>query len=254
MERIKRLGRYQKWILIGMTVMVLVFAVLYPVTLRRVGFAYQGAILVPRVENGKTVYSGKLRGEPARFTVSEDKTVVFQYGSRTYGPYTVKEDPSAIPQGEEMADRMTGVELREGETILFRGGVVETGGDLWLFKEDGTLENTEIVYWNGSGTGMDQNGKAVSTVKPSAAVLLKLMRGPQLTHKGTGLAWFGGVFLCGVNAVRILFADELFRWDLAFRIRSAEDAEPSELELAGRYIAWTVLPLAALAVFVIGLR
>ena len=35
MERIKRLGRYQKWILIGMTVMVLVFAVLYPVTLRR---------------------------------------------------------------------------------------------------------------------------------------------------------------------------------------------------------------------------
>lgn len=50
MERIRGLGRYQKWILIGMTVMVLVFAVLYPVTLRRVGFAYQGAILVPRVE------------------------------------------------------------------------------------------------------------------------------------------------------------------------------------------------------------
>ena len=52
----------------------------------------------------------------------------------------------------------------------------------------------------------------------------------------------------------ILFADELFRWNLAFRIRNAEDAEPSELELAGRYITWTVLPLAALAVFVIGLR
>ena len=60
--------------------------------------------------------------------------------------------------------------------------------------------------------------------------------------------------MCGVNAVMILFADELFRWNLAFRIRNAEDAEPSELELAGRYITWTVLPLAALAVFVIGLR
>lgn len=62
------------------------------------------------------------------------------------------------------------------------------------------------------------------------------------------------MLLCLVNALSILFADELFRWNLAFRIRDAEWAEPSEWELAGRYIGWTVLAVLALVIFVIGLQ
>ena len=46
----------------------------------------------------------------------------------------------------------------------------------------------------------------------------------------------------------------MFRWDLAFRIRNVEQAEPSECEIAGRYIAWVVLPIIALVLFVMGLQ
>ena len=56
------------------------------------------------------------------------------------------------------------------------------------------------------------------------------------------------------TAIYILFADEMFRWDLAFRIRNVEQAEPSECEIAGRYIAWVVLPIIALFLFVMGLQ
>jgi len=52
----------------------------------------------------------------------------------------------------------------------------------------------------------------------------------------------------------VLFADELFRFNLAFRIRDAGRAEPSEWEIAGRYISWAVLPVVALALFIEGLR
>lgn len=39
-----------------------------------------------------------------------------------YGPYTVKEDLTAIPKDEEMAEYMTGVEIRQGEDInIYRG-------------------------------------------------------------------------------------------------------------------------------------
>ena len=62
MKRIKCLGRYQKGILLLMAVMVLVFAVVYAVTIAREGFVYRDAILVPNQENGNTVYSGKIRG------------------------------------------------------------------------------------------------------------------------------------------------------------------------------------------------
>ncbi len=75
-----------------------------------------------------------------------------------------------------------------------------------------------------------------------------------VTIQRVGFAWFGAVFICILNAFSILFADELFRWCLAFRIRNADHAEPSDWEIAGRYIGWTVLPIMALALFLMGLQ
>ena len=56
MEKIKRLNRYQKGILILMIAMAMIFAVIYPTTISRVGYRYNDAILVPTEENGKTIY------------------------------------------------------------------------------------------------------------------------------------------------------------------------------------------------------
>lgn len=237
-----------------MTAMALVFAVFYLVTVQRVGYEYRDTILVPGQENGSTVYSGKIRGQQARFTVSADKTVVFQCGGQTYGPYTVKEDPTAVPQDAETAGALTGVELRRGEEVLFRGGVIRNRDYYLLFNEDGTLDNISLSYVTGDGIERDENGNVVDPMEPSVSDILELMDGPELTHKGVWFAWFGAVLICVLNALFILFADELFRWNLAFRIRNAEQAEPSDLEVAGRYISWTVLAVMALIIFVVGLQ
>ena len=93
MARIRQLDWYQRGILILLLALALVFAVIYRVRIARVGFLYQDKIFVPSEENGVTVYSGKISGEPAQFTVSEDKAVLFHCGEKTYGPYTVTEDP-----------------------------------------------------------------------------------------------------------------------------------------------------------------
>ena len=44
MEKLKELNHYQKGVLIFMIVMALVFAVIYPMTISRVGFAYKDKI------------------------------------------------------------------------------------------------------------------------------------------------------------------------------------------------------------------
>ena len=106
MDRIKSLNHYQRCILILMIAMVLIFAVVYSVTIRRVGFEYKDTILLPSQENGSTVYSGKIQGRQARFTVAADKTVVFRYGNKTYGPYTAKEDSTSMPQVREDAENL----------------------------------------------------------------------------------------------------------------------------------------------------
>ena len=67
MEKIRSLNGYQKGILIFMIVMSLIFAVIYPMTISRVGYRYNDAILVPTQENGEIIYTGKLQGEQAQF-------------------------------------------------------------------------------------------------------------------------------------------------------------------------------------------
>ena len=79
------------------------------------------------------------------------------------------------------------------------------------------------------------------------------MYGPELTHKGTWLAWLGAVFLSVLNALAILYADELFRWDLSFQIQNAKTAEPSEWEMMKRYLSWTVVTIMLLVIYLVGL-
>ena len=97
------------------------------------------------------------------------------------------------------------------------------------------------------------HGNEVDPMELSVRTILELTEGPELQHKGVWAAWFGGVFVCAVTAFSILFADELFRWDLSFRVRDVEQAEPSDWEIASRYIGWTVCLILALGIFIKGL-
>ena len=254
MKRIRNLDHYQKAILIVMFVMSLIFAVIYPKTIARVGYLYNDAILVPTVENGTTVYSGKIQKKDTQFIVSKDHTVVLHYGDKTYGPYTVIEDITAVPKDAELSDRMTGIEIREGNTILFRGGVIEYTHYYSLYNEDGTPYNLPISYTTADGKEWDGNGNPLDRMKPSIFTIYELTQTPELTHKGIGFTWFLAVFGCILNAVSILFADELFRLRLAFSVQDADHAEPSEWQIASRYVGWTATTIIVFAIFVIGLK
>ena len=254
MQRIKSLNGYQKGLLLLLLAMALVFAVVYHATVSRVGILYQDTIFVPEEEGGVSVYSGKIRGERAQITVSEGRSVVFQCGDKTYDPYTVREDPTALPELEIGRDSMTGVEIREGEKLLFRGGFWQSGEDYWLFNEDGDVELPRIAYTTDDGVQRDADGNAVDPLEPSLPDILRLVYGPELTHKGSWLAWLSAVFISFLAAGSILYADELFRFNLSFQIQNAEAAEPSEWEMVGRYISWTVFAIAALVIYFLGLQ
>ena len=254
MARIRQLDWYQRGILLLLLALALVFAVIYRVRIARVGCVYQDKIFVPSEENGVTVYSGKISGEPAQFTVSEDKAVSFHCGEKTYGPYTVTEDPTALPEVEIEREGMTGVEIREGEKLVFRGGFWQSGEDYWLRRQDGSMDLSVGVFVTGDGVMRDANGNAVDPLEPALSDILRLVYGPELTHKGSWLAWFGAVFISLLNAGSILYADELFHWDLSFQIRNAETAEPSDWELMKRYLGWTVFTIMVLVIYIVGLR
>ena len=252
MDSIKELDRYQKGILLLLVLMAAVFLVIYCVTGSRVGYRYLDSILVPETQGSATVYTGRIQGQEACFTVSAD-TVLFRLGQTEYGPYTVKKDPTAVPKDEELAGSMTGIEVREKDSILFRGGVLDLTGTRLLYREDGkTVFN--ITVNTGTGTVIDSDGNVVDPMEPSVHTILELLEGPELEKKGHFGVWFLGLFLSGITVIHILFADELFHLRLSFRVADPYGLEPSDWEIFGRYASWTVITVMIFVFYILGLQ
>ncbi len=257
MERIRNLGAYQKIILAVLVIMALVFSVIYPLTISKEGFLYNDSILEFSEKDGIISYSGKIKGTSAAFTVYPDKTATFSYGDKTYGPYILKEDSTAIPKENSLGfaeNEMTGIELRCGDEIIFRGGMSEFSSPRILIDENGRHHIDITIVPSYDTYGFDKNGDPIDPVEPSVSDIIDVFYGPELTHKGNAIVWFCGIALCIITALIVLFADELFRWNIRFRVRNAENAEPADWEIASRYITWTLMTIFTAVIFIIGLH
>ena len=249
MNRFRELERYPKILLIALLLMAVAFGAVYGITASRVGYLHNDEIFVPRQSEGALVYEGKVDGLDSSIVVALD-TVIVNWGSKTYGPYTIREDPTAVPDGHP---QMTGIEILDGNKSYFRGGVTDETTDFWLIGADGEQLFT-MTYTLSDGTEMDMNGNPIDHMKPTPRQIVSLLRGPELTHKGQWPAYFLGVFLVLVVAVSILFADELFYLHICFRVENAETAEPSDWYIASRSIGWFLLTLMTGAAFLMGLQ
>ena len=250
MNRFRELDRYPKILLILLVVMAVVFAAVYGVTASRVGFLHNDEIFVPRQSEGVLVYEGRLDGQDSAFIVSVD-TVLFNWGDKTYGPYTVVEDPTAVP--DDISYPMTGIEILDGNKPYFRGGITDVGTDFWLIHQDGSHTDS-MSYTLSNGVEYDMNGNPIDHKKPAPYQIVSLLRGPELTHKGDWTVFLIGVFFAAATAGSILFADELFYLSICFRVENAETAEPSDWYIICRNFSWTLLTIFTGVNFFMGLQ
>ena len=250
MNRFRELERFPKILLIALVLLVVAFGAVYGVTASRVGYLHNGEIFVPRQENGITLYETTVDDRSCVFTVTAD-TVTLVWGSKTYGPYTLREDPTAVP--DDSSFPMTGIEILDGQRVYFRGGVTDVDTDFWLVNEDGSHTDS-MSYTLSNGVEYDMNGNPIDHMKPTPHQIVSLLRGPELTHKGDWIGFLIGVFCAAATAVSILFADELFYLSICFRVENAETAEPSDWYIASRNFSWLLLTIFTGAAFFMGLQ
>ena len=173
---------FRRVLLILMLVEMVAFGIATAVTVGRWGLEYQGKLLYPRREGNVTWYEGKVDGESAAFAVGPEGTVEYRWGEYAYGPYQVVEDPTAVP--EEFQDSGTGVEIRQGDEVIFRGCRFSD----MLFDEDGEPFWEIRAYGHVSdGTIVAEDGQTVSQEEyhaPGFSTLVQVVLEPELTHKG----------------------------------------------------------------------
>ena len=245
MERIRDLSGFQKGVLLFLALMFVVFTALYIRAGSRWGYEYNGCLLVRSEEGGVTVYKGTVRGRTVRFYTSPG-TVNYVFGEKeSLKTYTVTEDSSAIPEEYRRTPGAKGIELRSEGRLLFRGAALYDGGSgVYLVSESGESE------WELSLTF---NGDADDPWTPSVKQIIELENGPELTRRCKWGLWVLGTLLCLLAGACVVFADELFRFNMRFHIRGADKAEPSDWELMRRHIGWAVQTICALVMYILGL-
>ena len=250
MKRFRDLDRYPKLLLIALLALAVIFAPIYGITASRVGYLCNDEIFIPRQSEGALVYEAKVDGLDSTIVVALD-TVIINWGSKAYGPYTLREDPTAVP--DDVSFPMTGIEILDGQKIYFRGGVTDEITDFWLLSEDGN-SGFMISYTTSDGIEYDMDGNPIDHMEPSPYQIISLLRGPELTHKGDWTVFLIGVFCAAATAVSILFADELFYLSICFRVENAETAEPSDWYITCRNFSWTLLTICTGVNFFMGLQ
>ena len=243
---------FRRVLLILMLVEIAAFGIAMAVTVDRMGLEYDGGLLYPRTEGDVTWYEGRVDGVDAAFSVTPDGTVEYRWGEYVYGPYQVVEDPTALPEDFLSGQ---GVEIRQGEEVLFRG---YRFSDM-LFDENGDPFWAIRAYGHASdGTIMVEGGQTISQEEyhaPGFSTLVQVVLEPELTHKGDVGLYLAVTFLALLNIVQILFPEALFKLSLLGRIRSVDidDAEPSSFYIAMEHIEWVVLAGACLIFYAMAL-
>jgi len=237
-KRWQELTKVQKGTLLVLAVLTVVFAVVYLINVPKLGMSYNGSFFLLTENGPERTYTGHTEGADAVFTAQGD-TIASTWGEEHH-VYTVKTDVTAVPQ-EWRGSSVQGVEVWEGDKRLFRGGW-DTHYEL-LYREDGELESLMTIR-----TNFDPPMR-----EPTVALVLSLWSGPELVHRADGFFYFLGLVVAVLGALGLLFADELFRWHMAWQIRNPYGAEPSDWELLGRTIGGIVMTLGALFIWGAGL-
>lgn len=233
-------------VLLLLAFLTVLFLILYATFGRQQIIKYHNTPFRCRTDGDATVYSGTLDGERAAFTVLPGPVVKFRWGDTLYGPYTITEDPTAIPEQQAMPDfftapgSLTGVEVRRGSDVLFRGAFHISG---FLISEDGIYDFSSVTVI------VDSNTKP----EPSVRSILRIALAPEPVQRGQWAFFLLGAFTCAVCAASILFAGELFRFQLQLQVKYPDDAEPSDWELFTRWVGWIAMTIIALVLFILGL-
>lgn len=229
------------------------FLILYNTLGRQQVILYYGNYLRCSTEGETTRYTGKSGGREIEFTVSSDLELTQRVGNTLFGPYSIVFDSDAIPEEEVLnrnmnltrTDFFEGVEVWEEDTCLFRGGYFANEEMLFLVDEEGeTLIDTFLL-----ATAYSES----IPEPPEVYTILKIALLPEVTQRGDINGLLMGMFCCVMCVLALWFEDELFRFNMSFQIRDAENVEPSEWELASRWLGWGMFTVLAVISFVMGL-
>jgi hypothetical protein len=246
-NRLKKLNKFQKGILAVLAGMIVLFTIIYIVLSHGEGLVYRDSYLRKTDDLYSVVYKGTVSGKNISITVDCTKGITIVTAGKEYGPYWVD-------GGDTSRELTPEVTIRDNKEIVFRGWLKPRDDGFVVFKDDGSLFVGHPIITGSDGTVIDENGNVVDVNEPTASEIIYIAKNISLTRRTNWAAYAFATFICIITALSILFEDEMFRFQMYFRVANPGSVEPSGFELASRYIAWCILPFLILLIYLLGLQ
>lgn len=234
------LTRFQKCLLAALAGMLVLFSVLLAVLRARPGVTFEGGLLKIAQYEGRTVYSGKVRGMPVMIAVTWptnfETDVEFTIGAEIYDVCRVLYPTERIQT--ERGDSVGGILVTKNGETLFEGGY---DPDMELGWYDGSgqwIPNFHVYVQSGGDPWRDFE------ITKEAAV--RFAFGPETAARGDPALFSLAVFFSLLLAAEVVFHRALFRW----RHWAAKDPEPSEAYLTLERVCWIAAAAGIGAVYI----
>lgn len=240
--------RFQKVILLILTVMIAFFGVLNVVSAFRKGVVFEETLLRCTESGESRVYSGKAHGEEIEITVthvSDTLTeVVYVIGDRIRDVCTLE---TGLPEiRTEHGSMVKQLCITRNDRILFEGGR-DPDQEFGWYDKDGQWDPTimmavsSVVY-----SGQDHWDRYETT----AGSVIAFANGPELVHRGSI-----GLYLLMAALTLLLMLDVAYPRVL-FHLQhflDVRDPEPSDFYLGMQKVAWVIYPFLLLAGYIFAL-
>lgn len=238
------MGWGRRIVLLIQPAMSILCSIVYLIVFQQRVVPYGDGFLRCEQQGDTAVYSGRQDGRSIQYSVPSGRLVEFWLDGALEGAYTIEEDPTALPDQEPdigySLDRYTGVEIQRDGRVWFRGAYSSPDSLFWLLDEEGNVQSVSPAPFP---------VQSKPDPAPSPGDILSFANGPKIHRRGNGLFLLLGLFSNAVCALSLLFEDQLFRWQLSFRVADPGSAEPSEWEMFNRWAGWIVLTAVALLVY-----
>lgn len=249
-ERWEEMSRGRRIILLIHPVLLILSVILHLTLGQQQVVSYRDRYLRYEQQGAAAVYSGRAEGFNVKYAASSDSVVEFWLDGELDSTYTVTEDPTAIPGTSEAAalggpENLTGIEIRKGDEVWFRGAYPTYYSYYWLLDENGRGDPSDSIVIVGDSLPAPDPA-------PTPRDVLSFARGPEISARGRPEFILWGLLLSAICLATLLFEEQLFRWDLHFRVRDPYGAEPSDWELFSRWAGWAALTGVALLTYVLG--
>jgi len=221
-------------------VLIPIFLIIYLTYGNKAVIRFNSDLLLAEKGENEIFFSGEIKGKPAELTLFSDAVLQYTLDGVEYGPFTLVDDPTAVPPDSDLAVSTfyVGIEIREDGEPIFRGGYHDYMTGILLVHNDGT-------FYSEPAPG-----------EPDLHLIFHFLRAGNIVRQGNWIFFLVASLFVALTLLTGFFKEPFFRAHMPLTKEEKELQAQEKVPLLRKVLSWSgwvALTFGALFFYIGGL-